>query len=145
MPDRNTLFRNRHLLRVLIVDDVPEVRQDLRLLLQLTGEVEVAGEAADGVEAIKQTEALRPEVVVMDLEMPAMDGCAATRQIKAAFPECRVIALTIHGEEAERERAKEAGMEEVVVKGAPLEVLLRAIWAGAGRESGPIGDSAECA
>ncbi len=114
-------------LRVLIVDDVPQVRQELRGLLQLTGELEVVGEAANGLEAISQAEALRPDVVVMDLEMPVMDGYEATRQIKTRRPACRVVALTIHGGETERQRAFQAGADSFVVKGAPLETLMEAI------------------
>ncbi len=115
--------------RVLIVDDIPEVRRELTVLLDLTGEVQVVGEASNGVEAICQVQALRPDVIVMDLEMPVMDGYTATRRIKEAFAGCRVIALTIHGEEAEKQQALEAGVADVVVKGAPLKVLLRAISA----------------
>ena len=133
---------NCRALRVLIVDDVPQVRQELRGLLQLTSELEVVGEAANGLEAISQAEALRPDVVVMDLEMPVMDGYEAARQIKTRRLACRVVALTIHAGEAERQQALQAGMADVVVKGAPLEVLLRAIWAAAADGGAPAGDSA---
>ncbi len=127
MSDQVSAFHYRDLLRVLIVDDVPEVRHDLSVLLQLTDEVQVVGEASNGAEAIDQAEALRPDVVIMDLEMPVMDGYAATRRVKAVSPGCRVIALTIHDGRAERQQALQAGMADVVVKGAPLEALLRAI------------------
>ena len=115
-------------LRVLIVDDMPQVRQELRLLLSLAGELEIAGEAANGAEAIGQAEALRPDAVVLDLEMPVMDGYAAARQIKARCPACRVIALTIHDGEAERRRAAQAGVDAFVVKGVPVETLVQAIY-----------------
>jgi DNA-binding NarL/FixJ family response regulator len=118
---------NHRLVRVLIVDDMPQVRQDLRLLLQLTGEIEIVGEAADGLDAIRQAEALRPDVVVMDLDMPGMDGFEATRQIKARCPACRVIALTIHGDKAARQKASQAGVDDFVEKGAPVGAILRAI------------------
>ncbi len=133
---------NRRLLRVLIVDDMPQVRQDLRLLLELAAELEVTGEAANGLEAVSQAETLRPDAVVMDLEMPVMDGYEATRRIKALCPACRVVALTIHAGEAERQQALQAGMADIVMKGAPLEVLLRAIWAAAADRGAPTGDSA---
>ena len=116
---------------VLIVDDVERVRQDLRTFLTLTGNIEIVGEASNGLEAIHLVETLCPQVVLMDLEMPIMDGFEAARQIKVLQPSCRVIALTIHAGEAERQQALEAGMADVVVKGAPLEVLLQAIWAAA--------------
>jgi DNA-binding NarL/FixJ family response regulator len=129
-------------IRVLIVDDVDQVRQDLRTLLTLAGNIEIVGEAANGLEAVRMAEALQPETVLMDLEMPVMDGYAAARRIRAACPACRVVALTIHAGEAERQQALQAGMADVVVKGAPLEVLLRAIWAAAADGGAPTGDSA---
>ncbi len=128
---------DRPSIRVLIVDDMAQVRQDLRTVLTLAGDIEIVGEAGDGLEAVGQAQALRPEVVVMDLEMPVMDGYEATRRIKALCPACRVVALTIHAGEAERQQALQAGMADVVVKGAPLEVLLRAIWAAAASTTQP--------
>src|SRR5512139_1947253 len=91
--------------RVLIADDNPQVRHELRTLLPLAGEIEVVGEAADGHEAIRLAQALRPEVILMDLEMPVLDGYEATRQIKAGAPSCRVVALSVHCYEAARQRA----------------------------------------
>ena len=114
-------------IRVLIVDDVDRVRQDLRTFLTLTGDIRIVGEARNGCEAIQLAEALYPDVVLMDLEMPVMDGYAAARQIQVLCPGCRVIALTIHAGEAERRQAVQAGMVDVIVKGAPLDMLLRAI------------------
>jgi len=86
-------------IRVLIVDDVERVRQDLRTFLTLTGNIEIIGEASNGLEAIQLVGTLCPQVVLMDLEMPIMDGYEAARQIKAIKPACRVIALTIHAGE----------------------------------------------
>jgi DNA-binding NarL/FixJ family response regulator len=116
-------------IRVLIVDDMERVRQDLRTFLTLTGHVQIVGEASNGLDAIRCIESLCPQVVLMDLEMPVMDGYEAARQIKNIQPSCRVIALTIHAGEAERQQALQAGMADLVAKGAPLEVLLQAIWA----------------
>ena len=114
-------------IRVLIVDDVERVRQDLCTFLTLTGNIEVIGQARDGLEAVHLVEELRPQVVLMDLEMPIMDGFEAARQIKAHHPACRVIALTIHAGETERQEALQAGMADVILKGAPLDMLLQAI------------------
>ena len=114
-------------IRVLIVDDVERVRRDLCTFLTLAGNIEIVGEARNGLEAIRMAKELCPQVVLMDLEMPVMDGIESTRQIKAIQPSCRVIALTIHAGETERQQALQAGMEDVVVKGAPLNVLLQAI------------------
>ena len=77
--------------RVLIVDDTAQVRLDLRTVLTLAGDIEIVGEATNGLEAIHLTEALQPEAIVMDLEMPVMDGYKAARQIKARWPACRRI------------------------------------------------------
>lgn len=114
-------------IRVLIVDDVESVRHDLRTFLTLTGNIEIVAEAGDGPEAIRLVQALRPQVVLMDLEMPLMDGFEATRQIKALQPSCRVIALTIHAGESEQQRAMQAGVDDFLVKGASLECLLDSI------------------
>ena len=114
-------------IRVLIVDDVERVRQDLCTFLSLTGNIEIVGEARDGLEAVRLAETLHPQVILMDLEMPIMDGYEAARQIKALQPSCRVIALSIHAGEAERQQALQAGMRELIAKGAPLEMLLQAI------------------
>jgi DNA-binding NarL/FixJ family response regulator len=122
-------IENMTTIRVLIVDDVERVRQDLRTFLTLAGNIEIIGEARNGLEAVQRVEALCPQVVLMDLEMPVMDGFEAARQIKVAHPACRVIALTIHAGESERQRAFDAGMADVIAKGAPMETLLRAIRA----------------
>ncbi len=114
-------------LRIIIVDDVAAVRRDLRTLLTLAGNLKVVGEAANGDEAVRLADALRPDVVLMDLDMPVLNGLDATVRIKAHDPECRVVVLTIHAGEAERRQASEAGADCFVVKGAPLASLMEAI------------------
>jgi DNA-binding NarL/FixJ family response regulator len=119
-------------IRVLIVDDMPQVRQGVRTLLPLAGQVadlplEIVGEAGDGNQAIEQAMALDPDVVLMDLEMPEMDGYAAAQAIKACRPAIRVVALTVHGDPAARRKAQEAGVDAFVEKGAPMPVLMQAI------------------
>jgi len=113
--------------RILIVDDSPQVRQELRTLLPLAGDIEIVGEAADGQEAIRLAQALQPDVVLMDLEMPVLDGYEATRQIKALSPSCRVVALTVHGAEAAREKASQSGVDVFLVKGVSVETLVGAV------------------
>jgi DNA-binding NarL/FixJ family response regulator len=113
--------------RVLIVDDNRQVRQELRTLLPLAGDLEIVGEAADGQEAIHLAHDLQPDVVLMDLEMPVLDGYEATRQIKAGLPACRVVALTVHGTEVARQKAGQSGVDVFLVKGSSVESLVQAI------------------
>ena len=113
--------------RLLIVDDMLQVRQELRNLLELEGDIEVAGEAADGREAVAQAGLLQPDVILMDLEMPIMNGYEATRLIKSHHPACRVVALSLHGYPAAREKAIQAGVDIFIEKGAPLDTLVQAI------------------
>jgi DNA-binding NarL/FixJ family response regulator len=119
-------------IRVLIVDDLPQVRQGLAIMLELgarsaSPKVEVVGEAQNGWEATQQAVALQPDVILMDLEMPVMDGYEATRQIKADQPAVRMIILSIHASPAEQQRARAAGADDFVVKGASYQVLVNAI------------------
>lgn len=114
-------------LKVLIADDFPSTRQGLRMLLSLIGGLEVVGEAANGEEAVQLTKTLSPNVVLMDLEMPVLDGFEAARRIKALYPGCRVVALTMHGGEEERRKADLAGMDAFLVKGASVKELIAGI------------------
>jgi DNA-binding NarL/FixJ family response regulator len=116
-------------IRVLIADDMERVRQDLHTFLALTGGIKVVGEACNGLEAVQLAKALCPHVILMDLEMPVMDGYEAAYQIKASNPTCKVIILSIHGSEEEQQRAFQAGIDAFLVKGAPLDVLLQTIRA----------------
>jgi DNA-binding NarL/FixJ family response regulator len=123
---------NTSSLRVLIVDDIAEVRQDLRTALLLEGNhagisIEIVGDAANGEEAVQQTLLLQPEVILMDLGMPVLDGFAATQQIKKNNPSCRVIALTVHDYETARQKALQSGVDGFVVKGVPVESLVQMI------------------
>lgn len=114
-------------LRILIVDDRQPVRQELCAILPLVGDIEVVGEAVNGLAAVQLAAALQPQAVLLDLEMPVMDGYQAAAQIKASCPTCRVIALTIHGDESARRRATEAGCDVFIVKGAPIAALIAAM------------------
>ena len=119
-------------IRVLIVDDIPQVRQGLTTMLRLAAKnikpkVELIGEAQNGREAIEQAQVLHPDVVLMDLEMPVMDGYEATRRIKAEQPALRVIILSIHNGLEEQQRAWEAGADSFITKGAGYKILLNAI------------------
>ena len=113
--------------RLLIVDDVPQVRAELRTLLSLAGELEIVGEAANGLEAVSQAAKLQPDVVLMDLEMPVMNGYQAAQKIKDQSPDCRVIAFTVHETPETLESAFESGVDAFIVKGSPLAGLLQEI------------------
>ena len=117
-------------IRVLIVDDMERVRQDLRTYLTLTGDIMIVGEGSNGLEAVRQAETLCPQVILMDLEMPVLDGYEAAQQIKARWPQCKVIALTVHGYEAARKKATQAGIDAFIVKGAPVETIFQMIEKG---------------
>ena len=111
--------------RVLIADDCPRSRSRLKALLTLRSEIQVVGEAANGQEAVRLVEELRPDVVLMDVKMPVMDGLQATRLINERWPAVRVIVLTIHtGYQA---NALAAGADAFLIKGCPPEELSRAI------------------
>ncbi len=126
--------------RLLLVDDTAQVRRDLRQLLELTGLVEIVGEAGDGLEAVRLAKALAPQAVVMDLGMPGLDGYEATRRIKSLSADVRVIILTVHAGSEEVERAQAAGADGFIVKGASYETLLRAILNPAVPSSTPEAD-----
>ncbi len=117
----------RTLVRVLLVDDMPQVLHDLRQLLELSGGITIIGEARDGAQAVQLAAEVQPDAVIMDLEMPGMDGYEATRRIKAGAPGVRVIILSVHAEAAEQEHAREAGADAFVMKGARYQVLVNAI------------------
>ena len=114
-------------MRTLIVDDTPQVLHDLRQLLELTGLVEIVAQAGNGLAAVRLAEELQPDAVIMDLEMPGLDGYEATRQIKTIHPVTRVIILSVHADPDDRQRAREAGADSFVVKGAGYETLMNAI------------------
>jgi DNA-binding NarL/FixJ family response regulator len=113
--------------RVLIVDDVPQVRRELCTLLPLLDEIDIVGEAENGQDAIELAATLRPDVILMDVEMPIVDGLSATRAIKQQCSQCYIIILSIHNDEAVRAQARSAGADDFVDKGAPLAALLQAI------------------
>jgi DNA-binding NarL/FixJ family response regulator len=113
--------------KVLLVDDVEQVRWDLRTALSLSDELEIVGEAANGLEAIRLTETLRPAVILMDLEMPVLDGYEATRLIKALWPLCRIVVLTVHGYQEAHHKAERTGVDAFVIKGAPIQEIIQTI------------------
>jgi two-component system, NarL family, response regulator LiaR len=116
-------------IRLMIVDDHAVVREGLRAFLGLQEDVEVVGEAADGSAALAQAELLRPDVILMDLVMPRLDGVSAMRELRARLPECRVIVLTSFLEDERLVPAIEAGAAGYLLKDAAPSELARAIRA----------------
>jgi DNA-binding NarL/FixJ family response regulator len=114
-------------IRVLVVDDADESREILRRALGFDPAIEVVGEADSGKEAVRQTESLRPDVVLMDVRMPDGDGVTATREITRRFPLVHVIALTAHDDQESVREMLTAGATGYLVKGAPVDEVTSAI------------------
>ena len=113
--------------RVLLVDDQTLIRQGIRLLLMTEPDIQVVGEASNGREALEQIEALRPQVVLMDVRMPEMDGVAATREAAARFPEVGVIILTTFEDEEYIFEGLRAGARGYLLKDISSEDMAEAV------------------
>jgi DNA-binding NarL/FixJ family response regulator len=112
-------------IRVLIVDDRSAARRGLRALLASWPAVEVVNEATNGAEAVQMVETYEPDVVLMDVSMPVLDGLEATRLIKKRWPKVKVVILTMYT--LHQADAMAAGADSFLVKGCPTEDLLKAI------------------
>ena len=112
---------------VLLADDHEVVREGLRLALLRSAHIRVVGEAADGASAVALTERRRPDVVIMDLRMPDMDGLEATEKLLELVPNTGVLIFTAYGERSLLQRGLESGARGYILKEAPHETLLRAI------------------
>ena len=116
-------------IRVLLVDDHAVVRQGLRMFLELEDNLQIVGEAENGLEALKQIEVLRPDVVLMDLMMPQMGGIEAIERAKLEFPEVEIIALTSVREDRSVVNAVKAGAIGYLLKDTDASELCRSIQA----------------
>ena len=114
-------------LRILIADDHAIVRQGLRLLIDSQPDMSVVGEAADGNEALAQAQSLRPDIVVMDLAMPGMNGVVATRTLKLEHPDVAIVALTRHDDDTYLEECLRAGASAYVLKQSSPKGFIQAI------------------
>lgn len=114
-------------IRVLIADDVACMRDSLRTVFSLDPSFEIVGEASDGAEAVKLAAHLRPDVVLIDLEMPCWDGYEAIRELSERKLSGAVVALTIHSDAASRARARAAGASMFLPKGTPIAQLVSAV------------------
>ncbi|MEU4725921.1 response regulator transcription factor [Nonomuraea dietziae] len=122
-------------IRVLVADDHPVYRDGLAVLLGSIPGIEVAGTAADGGQAVERAADLQPDVVVMDVRMPGLDGIEATRRIVADSPHISVVVLTMSEEDATLFAAMQAGARGYLLKGAGQEEIVRAIRAVAHGEA----------
>jgi len=114
-------------IRVLLVDDQTLIRQGIRLLLEIETGIQVVGQAADGQQALEQVEALHPDVVLMDVRMPEMDGVAATREITKRFPEVKVIILTTFEDDETVFEGLKAGARGYLLKDISSEEMAAAV------------------
>src|SRR5277367_1277975 len=112
---------------VLLAEDHTIVRQGLRLLIENDGDIEIVGEAKTGREAVQMTGDLRPEVIVMDIAMPLLNGLEAARQILKAFPAMKVLILSAHSDPEYVEQVVKAGALGYLVKQSSGEVVAKAI------------------
>jgi NarL family two-component system response regulator YdfI len=122
-------------IRVLIADDHMVVREGLRAILEAAEDLTLVGEAADGAEAVEMAGELSPDVVLMDLHMPGVDGIEAIRQIKAHYPEVEIVILTTYDDDDNIVRGLRAGARGYLLKDTGRKVLFEAIRAAARGES----------
>ncbi|HET7036031.1 MAG TPA: response regulator transcription factor [Thermomicrobiaceae bacterium] len=115
------------MIRILVVDDHPIVREGLVAVLDAQDDMTVVGEASDGEQALRIYKAARPDVVLMDLAMPQLDGVEAIEAIRAFDPDARVVVLTAYDTDERILRAVEAGARGYLLKGAPRDEIYRAV------------------
>jgi DNA-binding NarL/FixJ family response regulator len=124
-----------NLIKILLVDDQPLFREGLRTLLSVHADFEIVGEAGNGHEAINLARSHRPSVVLMDLQMPVLDGVAATHRLHEEYPQCRVIVLTTFDDDEKVFDGLRAGAVGYLLKDAPSEKLAEAIRVAARGET----------
>ncbi len=117
------------MIRVLVVDDQELIREGLALILSAQPDMEIVGEAADGVDAVSRARSLEPDVVLMDVRMPNIDGITATRRILRDQPNCRILVLTTFGADDAVINALRAGASGFLLKDAPRRSLVAAVRA----------------
>jgi DNA-binding NarL/FixJ family response regulator len=121
-------------LRILIVDDKPSVRAGIRLLLETHSDWQICGEACDGIDAVEKSAELTPDIVLLDISMPKMDGLRALPLIKEASPHSQVVVLTLHEYLETARLASQAGATAYVTKSLLIELIptLEALHPGRG-------------
>jgi DNA-binding NarL/FixJ family response regulator len=121
--------------RILIADDHQIFRDGLKVLLETEPGLEVVGEAENGAEAVRLAARLKPDVILMDIQMPEVDGLEATRQCVSAVPGVKILMLTMFDDDPSVFAAMRAGARGYLLKGVRRDKMLRAIWAAAGGEA----------
>jgi two-component system response regulator NreC len=121
------------MITLLLVDDEPLVRHGLRMWLDRVADITVAGEASSGVEAVALAQELHPDVVLMDISLPAEDGIAATAALRASVPHCAIVLLSLHDDATMRAQALAAGAVTLVGKQEGVKSLLAAILEAGGQ------------
>lgn len=121
------LSTHTEVIRVLLVEDHTIVREGLRAMLAMRNEIEVVGESADGLSAVEEAKRLRPDVIVMDLNLPKQGGLDATRAIREALPDTRVLVLSMYGGAEHVRPALRAGASGYLVKGTGVAELVSGI------------------
>ena len=116
-------------IRVVLADDHPVVRRGLGAMLRSVDDIDVVGEAADGHEAVRAAVTLSPDVIVLDIHMPGLDGVSAAREIRRAAPDVGILMLTMLDDDASVRAAVSAGAGGYVLKGDPQDRIVRAIHA----------------
>jgi DNA-binding NarL/FixJ family response regulator len=124
------------MIKLVLVDDEPHIRRGLRMRLGLEPDLAVIGEANNGAEAIDLVQALRPDVVLMDIHMSGMDGIAATATLRAAVPGVVIVILSLHDDADIRAKAQAAGATAFVAKHEAIKSLIPTIRSAARRSSG---------
>jgi len=144
IPQRDTIVDSGKRIRVILVDDHMVMRQGLAALLRAEPGIEVIGEASDGQSALDLTRGLRPDVVLMDLSMPGMDGIQVTQVLHKELPEIFIIGLSMFKEVEQQAAMLEAGAVKYLTKSGPSEAIIDAIRACV-RDSGisPTGKTAK--
>jgi DNA-binding NarL/FixJ family response regulator len=120
-------MEREQMIRVLLVDDEAAVRQGLRMRMELEPDLDVVGEAGDGIAAVKAAQASDPDIVVTDVEMPKMDGITAIEWLREVDPSISAIVLSVYDDEDARARARTAGAKAFVGKQEGVEHLLDVI------------------
>jgi len=124
---------NKNMINILLVDDDPNIRRGVRMLLALEPDLSVVGEAGDGWEALALARELQPDVVVMDIRLPTLDGLSAAERLVASQPHCAVIVLTLYDDPANRLRAEQIGVSAFIGKQKTDGELVSAIRSAAFR------------